>query len=273
MLLLRRIFDFYIFSNIHVALATGSLTKITLLSFDNQSNKLPFFVFFTTVISYNFIRVYRRAIIKTWLSNWIDGNKIGVIVVTIVSVVGMFYNGINLSINALLFLIPFGVLTLFYALPLPFFSKATRSLRSLAGLKIFLIAFCWAGVTVLLPMIHYDLVFSIDLAVIFLQRFLFIVVLTIPFDIRDLNYDDASLKTLPQLFGIEKTKRLGLLLLMLFLGLLFFRTSISQRLIRVEFSIALLSLFFLIRSKAIQHKYYSAFFVESIPILWLLLIL
>ena len=272
MQLLQRIFNFYIFSNIHVALATFSLTKITLLSFENQSNELPFFVFCATILSYNFIRIYSKITIKTWLSNWIDANRIGIVAVSILSFIGIIYIGFNLSINALLFLIPFGVLTLFYVFPFPLFLKTNSSLRALAGIKIFLIAFCWAGITVLFPAINYKVAFSSDLIIVFLQRFLFVVVITIPFDIRDVNYDASSLKTLPSILGLKKTKRLGLFLLMLFLGLLFLRTSIDQSLIRIEFGIALLSLFFLIKSKEIQSKYYSAFFVESVPILWLFLI-
>jgi hypothetical protein len=273
MQLLRRVFNFYIFSNIHVALATFSLTKITLLTFDNQSNELPLFVFCSTVLSYNFIRIYRKITINTWLSNWIDANRIGIVTVSILSFIGIVYIGFNVSINALLFLIPFGGLTLFYVFPLPLFLKNNTSLRTIARLKIFLIAFCWAGITVLFPLINYEVVFSSDLFIIFLQRFLFVVVITIPFDIRDVSYDATSLKTLPQILGVEKAKRLGLFLLMLFLGLLFLRTSIDESLIRIEFGIALLSLFFLIRSKEIQSSYYSAFFVESIPIIWLLLLL
>jgi len=268
---IQHVFDFYIFSNIHVAFATFSLTKITLLSFGNEQNELPLFVFFSTVVSYNFIRFYRKSTIQSWVYDWIETNRLKIILVSMVSLIGVIYFGLNLSVKALLVLFPFMMLTLFYVLPLKILAKRTKSLRTLSSLKIFLIAFCWAGITVILPLINYEIQFSTDILIIFIRRFLFVLVITLPFDIRDLRYDDESLKTLPQLLGIEKVKKLGLLMLMLFLGLLFLRNDLTQSTLRIEFIIAIISLLLLVRAKEYQHKYYSAFFVESIPILWLLL--
>jgi 4-hydroxybenzoate polyprenyltransferase len=105
----------------------------------------------------------------------------------------------------------------------------------------------------------------------FIQRFFFIAAITIPFDIRDLNFDDKNLKTLPQVIGIQKSKVVGLFFLMLFLGLEFFKNS-TEVSYRINFIIALISLFFLLKATHDQNKYYSAFFVESIPIMWLVLL-
>lgn len=268
---IQRVFDFYIFSNIHVAFATFSLTKITLLSFENEQNELPLFVFFSTVLSYNFIRFYRKSTIQSWIYDWIETNQLRLILVSMLSLIGVIYVGLNLSVNALLVLCPFMLFTLFYVLPLKVMTHQNKSLRTLSSLKIFLIAFCWAGITVILPLVNYKIQFSTDIVIIFMQRFLFVLVITLPFDIRDLQYDDESLKTLPQLLGTEKVKKLGLFLLMLFLGLLFLRSDLTENNLRIEFIITIISLLFLVRAKEHQHKYYSAFFVESIPMLWLLL--
>ena len=273
MQLVQRVFDFYIFSNIHVALATFCLAKITLLTFAHQENEVPFFIFFATLIAYNFIRLYRKNRIKSWFSNWLDANKNMVILITVLSFALMTVVAFKLSIRALISLIPFGLFTLFYVIPLKGITKTNTSLRMVSGVKIFLIAFCWAGITVLFPLINYDVIFSMDVWVVFLQRFLFVLVITIPFDIRDLGHDEDTLKTIPQVFGLQNAKRLGLLLLMLFLGLTFLRSSITHNQIRIELIIAVISLLFLIKSKATQSKYYSAFFVESIPIIWFLLVL
>jgi hypothetical protein len=268
----KRVYDFYIFSNIHVALATFCLAKITLLTFTNQENKVPLFIFFATIVAYNFIRSYRKSKIKSWFSDWMDANNSAILFITILSFVLMIFIAFKLNIKALLSLIPFGLFTLFYVIPLKGITKTATSLRMVSGVKIFLIAFCWAYITVLFPLINYDVIFSIDVWVVFLQRFLFVLVITIPFDIRDLGHDEDTLKTIPQVLGLQNAKRLGLLLLMLFLGLTFLRSSVTHNQIRVEFIIAVISLLFLIKSKVTQSKYYSAFFVESIPIIWLLLV-
>ncbi len=123
----------------------------------------------------------------------------------------------------------------------------------------------------LFPLINYSIEVESNEIITFIQRFLFIVSITIPFDIRDLNFDNKNLKTLPQVIGIQKSKVVGLFFLMLFLGLEFLKNSTEAN-YRINFIIALISLFFLLKATQDQNKYYSAFFVESIPMIWLLLL-
>jgi len=189
-----------------------------------------------------------------------------------IALLGVGYFGFQLRLDEILMLVPFLLLTIFYVLPIKWLSKSKKSLRTISGIKIFVIAFCWAGVTVLIPLIHLKVSFSWDLAGVFLQRLLFVLAITIPFDLRDLEYDEANLKTIPQMLGISKAKKFGLLLLMFFLGLSILLNSEDPYRLRIEFLIALISLLFLVRSSAQQHKYYSTFFVEAIPILWFVLV-
>ncbi len=135
-----------------------------------------------------------------------------------------------------------------------------------------MIVISWTGVTVLLPIINYSILLQNNEVIIIIQRFLFLVVIALPFDIRDLKFDNKNLKTLPQVLGVQKSKVLGLLFLMLFLGLEFFKSPVSIIQFRTHLIIAILSLVFLFRSTPNQNKYYSAFFVESLPIVWLLLL-
>lgn len=92
----------------------------------------------------------------------------------------------NLFLNASLILLHFH------------FQKNLHLLRNIPGLKLFLIAFSWAGITVLFPLIQNYMSIRITDWITFIQRFLFVLVITIPFDIRDINYDNNELKTLPQ---------------------------------------------------------------------------
>ena len=268
MQLIQRFFDFYIFGNIHVAFATFSLVKITQKYYNIDDHVLPIFVFFATIIAYNFIRLYRMDEVKSWLYDWIEINKTALYIVSGFSFLILIYFGMELEFNTMLMLIPLSLLTLFYVVPL----KGRMSLRTLSRVKLFLIAFCWASVTVLLPIINEALQLDKDVLITFIQRFLFVVVLTLSFDIRDLHFDSEDLKTVPQLIGVVNAKRLGLLLLMLFLGLNFLKENIDHQQISIEFFITIITLLFLIRSKEKQHKYYSAFFVESIPILWFIFV-
>ena len=87
-----------------------------------------------------------------------------------------------------------------------------------------------------------------------------------------MNFDNVNLKTLPQYIGIQKSKVVGLFSLMLFLGLEIFKNPIDRN-FRINLIVALLSLFFLMKATQNQNKYYSSFFVESLPIVWFVLIL
>jgi len=270
---IKQVFDFYIFGNIHVGLATFCLTKISLETYGNSNNLVPFFVLFSTIFIYNFIRLSKVSSFQHWMSYFISENIKAILILSIVSFVVILILSFSLNIKSIVFILPFGLAALFYVNPIPFKSKFPLSLRSIAFIKIFLISFTWAGVTVFFPLINYKLPIGFNELVLFIQRFLIIVAITIPFDIRDLSYDHENLKTLPQIIGLKRSKVFGLFFLMLFLGLELFKSSSDNIDLRINLIIALISMFFLIRANENQHKYYCAFYVESIPILWFFLYL
>ena len=99
-----------------------------------------------------------------------------------------------------------------------------------------------------------------------LQRYLFVLVATLPFEIRDLKLDDPKLSTWPQKLGVQKTQTLGVVLLLLFVFLevyFFFSNHIGSALF-----ITLLLMVLVVKSNEDQTKYFSSFWVESIPIFW-----
>ena len=271
MRIIENFFNFYIFSNIHVAIAAFCLTKITLLEYGIEDHLLPIFVFFSTIVAYNFIRLYRISKVQHWLNHFLKKNKKAVLGLTMISIFILIYQSFFLQLKTLFALLPFGLFSLFYVVPISKKNDSPIALRSISFLKLFLIAFSWAGVTVLVPFINYNIELHSKEIIIFIQRFIFLLAITIPFDIRDMDFDNIKLKTLPQYIGIQKSKVVGLFLLMLFLGLEIFKNPIERN-FRINFIVALLSLFFLMKATQSQNKYYSAFFVESVPIIWLLLL-
>jgi hypothetical protein len=95
----------------------------------------------------------------------------------------------------------------------------------------------------------------------------------IPFEIRDLRYDSLKLATIPQKIGVKKTKIIGIFLLLVFLFLEFFKNEIKITSILITALITIITGIYLIGSKKEQGKYYSSFWVEGLPILWLLMLL
>lgn len=272
MQLLKKIIDFYIFSNIHVALAGFCLTKITLLKFGYSTSFSPLFVAFSIMVSYNFIRFYE---IKTnrlsWLKQWFLDQKKVLMGLTIFSILGIVYLLFLTSFNlkSLLVLIPFAFMTFFYVIPIFKIRSTEVSFRNFPGIKIFSIAIAWAGVSVLFPLYEKGVELNTAVFVEFIQRILFLIAITLPFDIRDIHSDSEELKTLPQILGVKNTKIIGSLLLVFFVLL-----ELIQKLnLLITISIAIVTVTFLWFSTIDKSRYYSSFWVEGIPIFWLCLIL
>lgn len=266
---LKKIIDFYIFSNIHVAVGTFCLVKITLLNYDIEESETALFVLFSTIFVYNFIRFFRISEIKNWYLDWLKKYKSALYILSFFSILITGYLAVGFKLKSILWLLPFTFFAFFYVVPLPF---KNISLRKVPGIKLFLIAISFAGVTVLFPLVQNDIVISTNEWLLFFQRFLFIVIITIPFDIRDLDYDNKSLNTLPQKLGVKKAKFLGLLFTILFIVLELYKQPINNTQLIVGLIVIVASILFLIFSKENQSKYYSAFWVESLPIFWFLLI-
>ena len=103
------------------------------------------------------------------------------------------------------------------------------------------------------------------------QRFLLLLTLILIFEIIDLNKDAPSLATIPQSIGVNRTKITGLLLLILFCSLEFLKVDFSQAsfLINVKWSVIIA--FFVLFAHPNRSKYYTSFWVESLPVIGLLL--
>jgi len=265
---LKRVFDFYINSNLHVSIAAFCLTKLTLFLYSVDENNIPFFVFFATLISYNFIRFYNIKTIKSNMSVWIKSNKQLLILINFISILFLIKLSFKLKTASYMILTPFIFATFFYSVPFLFKRK---SLRNTTGLKLFLIAITWAGVTVLLPLKNAEISFSNDVWIIFVQRFLFLFAITISFDIRDVDFDTPEIKTIPQIFGVRKSKFIGIIALLLFLMMEFLKIAEIKNARMVLLVLTIVSILFLVFSKKKQSKYYSSFWIESLPILWFLL--
>jgi len=186
------------------------------------------------------------------------------------------YYGYHLEIKTLIYIAIFGVITFLYAIPfLPkrMYMDNQQNLRDISGLKVYVIALVWAGVTVFLPLINNDYTFDTDVYITAMQRFIFVIVLMLPFEIRDLKYDSLKLSTIPQKIGVKRTKMIGVILLMLFFFANFFKDELSQNLILETLFVIFISLLFLVFANKKRSSYYSSFFVESIPIFWLLIVM
>ena len=231
------------------------------------------FVFYATITGYNFVKYFGIAKFHhRRLTVWLKVIQI----FSLISFVLMCYYALQLPKTLLVYSAVFALITFFYAIPfLPkrLFIDQHQNLRSIGGLKVYLIALVWSGVTVFLPILSYESSLSADVFVMGIQRFLVVILLMLPFEIRDLKFDNLKLSTIPQKIGVKQTKRFGMVLVGLVFFLEFLKDDISGHQTLVLFIALLLLLVLLLCSKVEQSKYYSSFWVEGWPILWLLLTL
>lgn len=270
---LKQFFDFYINSSIHVALAVVSLSWLTLLEFDFYDNDILYFIFFSSITGYNFVKYFGLAKFHhRSLANWLKFIQ----VFSLLCFVLMCYYAFKIQTKTLFYIVGLGIITFLYAIPfLPkrFLVDDKQNLRDIGGIKIYIIALVWTGVTVISPLVNNNIGVSDTLIITAIQRFVFVFVLTLPFEIRDLQYDSIRLSTIPQKIGEKQTKIIGLILLLVFFTLEFFKEENNFKRLIIVFVITIITFYSLINAKKNQGKYYSGFWVEGIPIFWLLLVL
>ena len=198
-----------VFSNSWIALAAASSTLLAFLLYQPQLSieTAPLgLLFFSTLARYN--------IISFTLPDNVTGEKFLFMkkhrkvlkVVFIIAIIISIYFACQLTFAQLLFLSHLALLTLWYIFPLPLGFRTLKPLRKLPFLKIFLIAYVWAGSTYVMPLFQ-EVPLNSDFALGFIERFLFLFSITIPFDIKDYE-DDKRLKlsTIPNVYGIKTAK-------------------------------------------------------------------
>lgn len=264
---LKKFLDFYINSSIHVAFAVFSLVQLTQFIFKIDNVNVAFFAFFGTIVGYNFVKY--DALARTQKLHMSFQLK----AIAVLSFVSFFATGYYFfQFHKTTQII--GVVVLFVTLlyTLPFFPNK-KNARNWAGIKIYIVALCWVGVTAILPIINANVVLENSVLILATERFILVFVLILIFEIIDLKHDDIHLKTVPQQIGVKQTKKAGYILLVLFVALEVLKTAFELRVVLLKIGIALTVFCFLFFATEKKSKYYSTFWVESIPVFWWILVL
>ncbi|MCI4443783.1 MAG: hypothetical protein JHC39_09830 [Lentimicrobium sp.] len=234
---------------------------------------MAYFAFFGTIVGYNFVKY--EALVRA------KKNKIRLEFKAIVflsflslSAVGFYF----FQLQRITQIVSVGVFFVTILYTLPFFPN-WKNARNWAGVKIYIVALCWVGVTVVLPILNAEIAITWDFYLKCIQRFILIFVLILIFEIIDLAKDDPYLQTVPQQIGVKKTKMLGYFLLMAF-GLLEilnsninFNGNIKYNSQYSSFLLSCVIAIALAFANEKRSKYYTSFWVESLPILWWLMLL
>lgn len=216
--LVKRISILLVYTNGVVSLATASMTFgiCRQLGIDNAI-LYAVFVFFSTLFTYNlqrYIKSFHYSSASTLHMQWVLRNRKHLLYLLILAFVGIgvsflaIYNGITIKSWGILMLS--GIISFFYIQKV----KKTN-LRSIPFIKIHLIALIWMIAVCVFPAINEGLSFS-EYYHYAILTYAYIIGITIPFDIRDLKYDDRSFRTIPQLVGVKNAKSISIGLLFTF---------------------------------------------------------
>ncbi len=225
----EQVLGWLLYSSVFISCCAFSLTVETyLLAGVPVSLPLAVFAFLATLFTYNLSSVqsmlrHPRQTRYKQSSYWSQRNKKLLAGLGIASIVAaaVVYAWFGLRINGWI-IGHLALISIGYTVPIMFRSRKVRPLRSVPLLKVFLIAYVWAAVTALFPLMQAGMqVWEPTALWFFLRRFLFILALALLFDIRDYTYDrSTNTLTFPGWIGVRNTKLLSLGLLAIYTVLL-----------------------------------------------------
>jgi 4-hydroxybenzoate polyprenyltransferase len=213
---LKRSLDFFLYTHIYIGLCAVALCWgiFTVFGGAEAQNAYLVFAFCGTVWVYNLHRTV--GLQTTDRDKWPRRFRIFYrlrhfnILWALLTMLTAVYAFFTYLFNFGFYLLPPIAVSLVYVIPL----NSNKLVRSIPYLKIFLISFTWAWVTVVFPLLLMD---NRDAWLIFLlsiERFLFIMAIDIPFDIRDYEQDARqSVNTLVHKIGVDGSKQLAIYLL------------------------------------------------------------
>jgi 4-hydroxybenzoate polyprenyltransferase len=281
---LQEVVDFFFFGNFFISFCTVGLLYTTYYyaGIDIRIDSLAVFVFSATFFQYN---LHRLIITRKHVGDehpsvvWSRKHPFVLTMLCIVSA-GVAINTVfHLDRSVINALVPLGLMSVFYELPIVNWHGQRVRLRNLWFFKTIMLVLSFTFVTVLLPFFEYDKnIYTTLFALLFTKRLLLILAMAIVFDIRDFDYDRRdNVKTIPVLFGIVRARRIifGLCALVGLVG-------VTQVLLIEGFHVAHLAVnalfpaavyFIINRSMRFPTDYFYSLFVDGIMALELLLLL
>jgi 4-hydroxybenzoate polyprenyltransferase len=255
----------FVYANFWVAGAVYALTRITEIIIDAHHESLAILNAAGTLVIYGFARYFEgpsegetTSKITAWRKRMPNLTKLSILGGAVFAIIELVHIG---SLGLFLHYLIGAAVALLY--PLPWIMRNRGGgLRSVPGLKLFVISFVWAFTTGFLPAIWNGQ----NGWWWFLERFLWTMALTIPFDVRDVKMDAQSIKTLPHVIGPRNSIYLAhacIWLSFALMVLVFGLPLVSTFLLYLFFAVAI------IVARAELGDLYYSFFIEGLP--WFLL--
>ncbi len=217
--MIKKFFAFILFGNIFISLCAIALCIETSLLLQLPFNNISFYFFVAgaTVVQYNLhYLVKTTAVMGSERLSWSLQNKNLHIVLFIIGCIFIIISLFSFRLQHFFILLILGAIAFLYSFPaLPFGKK--KRIKDYGFLKIITLALFWTLVTVWFPVSDLSVNRTLYLF-IFAKRFVFMFVLCLLFDVRDIDVDSSeNINTLPVIVGRKKSYNIARAMVLVFL--------------------------------------------------------
>lgn len=239
MKVILKISDFLLRTYLFIASAAACLVMETTLLTNGtvRLTAISMLVFFSTILIYNFHRVSglfsEHSFSLRTIIQQIKSTPSSVKIMGGVAIIGILITAYFVHLKTLLLFFPLALLTIGYSLPVLMVNGKKKRLREIFIVKITTLSFVWSFATVTLPMADSGIdVLAASSIVLFAERFLFMLAICIPFEIRDMEQEKKwGNLTLPLIIGVNRSKFLGVFTLMIFCSIVYiqFNSNVAMK--------------------------------------------
>lgn len=272
------LFKYLVYGSWWVGLCSATLALLTWFELTGTYWNAPIFIFVlgSTLVIYNMnmlsgLKELREMGTESERHHWCLENErwMKITLVAGLALVGGSVWFLNRAIWLLM--LPLGLVAGAYVLPIIRKNAAKIRIREIGLWKIFIIAAVWTGMTVILPAMDlygFEQVLKPISWQLALERAVFILAITIPFDIRDLVNDaKKKVRTLPSVLGWKRAAWLSQFLMALFLLLIWLRTGVDDPLFMAYLISSVATVIALAIASPKRSDIYCSFWIEGTMLL------
>ena len=214
----KKAWELILFGSIFIASCAVAFCMETNILLGLPLNSFSFygFVFGATLVQYNLHYLVKTIAVKDSIRLvWSQRNKTIHLILLIIGIILILFSFFSFHLKHFIVLLCLGCVAFLYSFPfLPFGKK--RRIKDYGFLKIITLALLWTLVTVWFPVnnMRYDPYLFLF---VFVKRFVFMFVLCLLFDVRDIEIDSKEkINTLAVMIGKKKAYSVSYLLLIVF---------------------------------------------------------
>lgn len=215
---MKKLADFIIFGAVFIALCAVALSIETnlLLVIPLNAPSVYTFIFGATLLQYNLHYLFKKGTVPdSERDNWSQSNKLIQKLLIITGLIMIGFSVWSLESRHFGVLAVLAILASLYSLPILPFTR--KRLKEYGLLKITLLSLEWTLVTVWFPADQSG-IDPTSYWLVFVRRFVFMFLLCLAFDIRDMHADSHDgIRTIPVRLGRAMSYRIADLCLILFL--------------------------------------------------------